>query len=155
MNPRWRTELLYPIFQRLGPRDKPDNMSMSEYDRFIFEHHGGRPGYWQEGFLYLQQAIDQSIRKKIAEEGKQAVPIDDIELVRMPYPKYIDDVFLVALQNFLPLILVFSFIYSVINITKSIAHEKEKRLKESMKIMGLPNWLHWYKFPSIINFLQV
>jgi ATP-binding cassette subfamily A (ABC1) protein 3 len=73
----------------------------------------------------------------------------------MPYPKYIDDVFLVALQNFLPLILVFSFIYSVINITKSIAHEKEKRLKESMKIMGLPNWLHWYKFPSIINFLQV
>lgn len=67
----------------------------------------------------------------------------DFSLNRFPYPKYIDDVFVIALQSQFPLFLVLSFIYPVINISKSIVHEKERRLKESMKMMGLPNWLHW------------
>lgn len=36
-----------------------------------------------------------------------------------------------------------SFVYPCINTVKFIAAEKERQLKESMKIMGLPNWLHW------------
>ncbi|OXA38045.1 ATP-binding cassette sub-family A member 3 [Folsomia candida] len=141
--PRWMTELLYPIFQVLGPRENPEweKNTTEEYFKFENEHHGGRPGYWAEGFLYFQHAVDTSIRKFIS--PTENIYETTVQLERMPYPKFIDDVFLIALQNFLPLIIVFSFIYPVINITKSIAHEKEKRLKESMKMMGLPNWLHW------------
>lgn len=36
-----------------------------------------------------------------------------------------------------------SFVYPCINTVRFIAMEKEKQLKEAMKIMGLPNWLHW------------
>lgn len=36
-----------------------------------------------------------------------------------------------------------SFVYPTINTVRFIAIEKEKQLKEAMKIMGLPNWLHW------------
>lgn len=41
------------------------------------------------------------------------------------------------------LIIVLSFVYPCINTVKFIAAEKEKQLKEAMKIMGLSNWLHW------------
>lgn len=36
-----------------------------------------------------------------------------------------------------------SLIYPATNLVKCIATEKELQLKEAMKIMGLPNWLHW------------
>lgn len=36
-----------------------------------------------------------------------------------------------------------SFVYPCINTTKFIAIEKERQIKEAMKIMGLSNWLHW------------
>ena len=53
----------------------------------------------------------------------------DIEMRRFPYPSYADDKFLVALQGWLPLIIMLSFIYPALNIVKSVVHEKERRLK--------------------------
>jgi ATP-binding cassette subfamily A (ABC1) protein 3 len=41
------------------------------------------------------------------------------------------------------LMLMMSFMYNYINTIRAITTEKEKQLKESMKIMGLPGWLHW------------
>ncbi|CAG7822619.1 unnamed protein product, partial [Allacma fusca] len=42
------------------------------------------------------------------------------------------------------------------SITKMIVHEKECRLKEYMKIMGLPNWLHWTAwFLKALTFLTI
>lgn len=64
-------------------------------------------------------------------------------LQQFPYPKFTDDIFIIALQLQLPVFIMLSFIYSFINIAKSLGYEKERRLKESMKIMGLDNWLHW------------
>ena len=43
----------------------------------------------------------------------------------------------------LPLLLVFSFIYTAGTITKEIVIDKQNRLKESMKMMGLLNWVNW------------
>lgn len=39
--------------------------------------------------------------------------------------------------------MVLAWIFSVAMIVKSIVYEKEKRLKEVMKIMGLGNGVHW------------
>ena len=36
-----------------------------------------------------------------------------------------------------------SWIYSSAMIIKSIVYEKEKRLKETMRVMGLGNGVHW------------
>ena len=33
--------------------------------------------------------------------------------------------------------------YTALTVTRSIVHEKEKKLKESMKMMGLRSWAHW------------
>ncbi|CAG0896162.1 unnamed protein product [Darwinula stevensoni] len=111
------------------------------------------PGYYEEGFLLLQHTIFKEIANfwnsaglNSTEEQNSSWPSEDdlqVYLQRMPYPPYVDDTFLVALGGWLPLVLMLSFIYPAANISKSITHEKEKRLKESMKMMGLPNWQHW------------
>lgn len=62
---------------------------------------------------------------------------------RFPYPTWINDPLLTALESFVGIIIMLSFVYTCINTVKVITTEKEKQLKEAMKIMGLPNWLHW------------
>lgn len=89
-------------------------------------------GYFEEGFLYLQYALDSSITKILLKDNEtslQEFEDLDIKLQRFPYPPYIDDKYLFALQAFLPILMMLSFIYPAINITKSVCHEKEKRLK--------------------------
>jgi hypothetical protein len=36
-----------------------------------------------------------------------------------------------------------SLIYTVLVTTRNVVHEKERKLKESMKMMGLRSWVHW------------
>ena len=102
--------------------------------------------YIDEGFLTIQDALVQSIiNYKISNETQNnynhgQVPIDVREF---PYPKFQNDFFLLALTFLLPLLLVFSFIYTAGTITKEIVIEKETRLRESMKMMGLLNWVNW------------
>jgi hypothetical protein len=43
----------------------------------------------------------------------------------------------------LPLCMTLSWIYFVMTIVKSVVHEKETRVKEYMKIMGLRSLNHW------------
>ncbi|CAG0880304.1 unnamed protein product, partial [Cyprideis torosa] len=127
--PTWRTNLLYPTFQLPGPRER-------DFEDVRF---GSRPGYFRQGFLAFQHAIFESLLATQNPDAKEY----NIELQRSTFPPYVDDVFLVALREWLPLVLMLSFIYPCVNIVKSIVHEKERRLKESMKMMGLPNWVHW------------
>ncbi|KAL1395380.1 hypothetical protein pipiens_011301, partial [Culex pipiens pipiens] len=70
------------------------------------------------------------------------VEFDD-SLARYPYPPHEDDPVLAMLEQVLPWIMLFSFFYPCIVMVKHITAEKEKQLKESMKIMGLSSWLQW------------
>ena len=104
--------------------------------------------YFKEGFLTLQDAlvqsiIDNKINANIGNSSRhETVPID---IKQFPYPKQTSDRFLVYLSylSLLPLLIVFSFIYTEGTITKEIVIEKQTRLKESMRMMGLLNWVNW------------
>ena len=112
----WMTDYQFPIFQLPGPR-------------FKNRTEGGNPGYYKEGFLTLQDGVSRVLIEMLS--GKSTNDID-IEMRRFPYPIYADDKFLVALQGWLPLIIMLSFIYPALNIVKSIVHEKERRLKVNL-----------------------
>jgi ATP-binding cassette subfamily A (ABC1) protein 1 len=60
-----------------------------------------------------------------------------------PYPCYVEDRFIAAIARILPLFMVFAWIYTVSMTVKDIVYEKEKRLKEFMRVMGLSNGTHW------------
>ncbi|XP_072453663.1 phospholipid-transporting ATPase ABCA3-like isoform X2 [Notamacropus eugenii] len=128
----WHTSTLFPIFPPLGPRE-------------ALSSDGGDPGYIKEGFLAVQHAVDKAIMRYHAPEAANKL-FDKITLVvkRFPYPPFIKDHFLNVAQFTMPLLLVLAFTFTVLNIIRSIVHEKEKKLKEYMRMMGLSNWLLWF-----------
>lgn len=72
-----------------------------------------------------------------------ATNLPTIKMQRFPYPAWFHDEMSVILSQVLGLLLVMSFCFTASMLSKSITLEKEQQIKEIMKIMGLPNWLHW------------
>uniref|UniRef100_A0A8C7D5T6 P-type phospholipid transporter n=1 Tax=Oncorhynchus kisutch TaxID=8019 RepID=A0A8C7D5T6_ONCKI len=94
------------------------------------------------GFAYLQDMMDHGI---IRVHTNKSQPLG-VFAQQMPYPCYVDDVFLRSLARSLPLYMTLAWIYSVAMIVKGIVMEKEVRLKETVRMTGLRSstyWLSW------------
>nr|CAI5846703.1 unnamed protein product [Callosobruchus analis] len=141
----WQTEFIYPPLQKPGPRDS--NSSTGAY-----------PSYHKEGFLLLQHVLAISFmmtRDGVVIDGNQSSDFMNIVqwisttqfpliyMQRFPHFEWYDDLLMEVLKLVMGVFMILSFLYPCINTVKMITIEKEKQLKESMKIMGLPNWLHW------------
>ncbi|KAK3590747.1 hypothetical protein CHS0354_030987 [Potamilus streckersoni] len=132
----WKTAETYGLSQQPGPRDEYfSTLSFTEYPKYRFCD-----------FLLIQYILDKTIIEQF--NGSVNFSKDfDMKLKRMPYPAYIKDPLVSILQFILPLYIVLSFLLNALQISKNIAYEKEKLLKESMKMMGLNNvvyWLSWF-----------
>ncbi|RXN25823.1 retinal-specific ATP-binding cassette transporter [Labeo rohita] len=92
------------------------------------------------GFAYLQDMIEHGILKL---HTGHDWPLG-VYLQQMPYPCYVDDMFMLTLNRCFPIFMVLAWIYSVSMIVKSIVLEKEMRLKETLKAMGVSNGVIWY-----------
>ncbi|KAL8202962.1 UNVERIFIED_CONTAM: ATP-binding cassette sub- A member 1 [Gekko kuhli] len=95
------------------------------------------------GFAYLQDVVEQAIIRAVTGTEKKT----GVYVQQMPYPCYVDDTFLHVMSRSMPLFMTLAWIYSVAMIIKGIVYEKEARLKETMRIMGLDNgilWLSWF-----------
>ncbi|XP_052398366.1 retinal-specific phospholipid-transporting ATPase ABCA4-like [Carassius gibelio] len=95
------------------------------------------------GFAYLQDMIEHGIIK--THTGKEC-PLG-VYLQQMPYPCYVDDLFMLTLNRCFPIFMVLAWVYSVSMTVKSIVLEKEMRLKETLKAMGVTNrvlWCTWF-----------
>ncbi|XP_058536334.1 phospholipid-transporting ATPase ABCA3 [Ochotona princeps] len=127
----WHTTSLFPLFPNPGPREpsSPD---------------GGEPGYIREGFLAVQHAVDRAIMQYHANaSAHQLFQKLTVVVKRFPYPPFIQDPFLVAIQYQLPLLLMLSFTYASLTIVRALVQEKQHKLKEYMRMLGLDSWLHW------------
>uniref|UniRef100_A0A8D0GPC9 ABC transporter domain-containing protein n=1 Tax=Sphenodon punctatus TaxID=8508 RepID=A0A8D0GPC9_SPHPU len=108
--------------------------------------------YVRGGFVYVQDLVEQAVTRVLTGTPRRQA---GIYVQQMPYPCYVDDVFLRVLNRSLPLFMTLAWIYSVAMIIKGVVHEKEARLKETMKIMGLSSgilWLSWF-ISSFVPFL--
>ncbi|NXK26592.1 ABCA4 protein, partial [Arenaria interpres] len=95
------------------------------------------------GFAYLQDMIEHGIIKT----QTNTEVLLGIYLQQMPYPCFVDDVFMITLNRAFPIFMVLAWIYSVSMTVKSIVLEKEMRLKEAMKNRGITNgviWCTWF-----------
>ncbi|KAM9790018.1 retinal-specific phospholipid-transporting ATPase ABCA4-like [Neosynchiropus ocellatus] len=92
------------------------------------------------GFAYLQDMIEHGIIKL---HTGHDWPLG-VYVQQMPYPCYVDDLFMITLNRCFPMFMVLAWIYSVSMTVKSIVLEKELRLKETLKAMGVDNAVIWY-----------
>ena len=132
----WHTAHVMPDISTSGPREEHSK-------------DGGLPGYAREAFLGVQHVLTMAaasatitmdhnrFNNMLLEQKMQ------LKMARFPYPPFTQDYFTTALSFFFPAIIMFSFIYPSVNITKNIVIEKERRQKESMKMMGLSECSHW------------
>ncbi|XP_035980943.1 retinal-specific phospholipid-transporting ATPase ABCA4 isoform X2 [Fundulus heteroclitus] len=91
------------------------------------------------GFAYLQDIIEHGIIQ--THTGKEW-PLG-VYLQQFPYPCYVDDLFMLTLNRCFPIFMVLAWVYSVSMIVKSIVLEKELRLKETLKTIGVTNGVIW------------
>ena len=128
---QWFTQFVFPrSFSGLGPRN-------NESDQ------GGPPSYFEEGFTTVQKAVDFAIiSEKVSSNSTKLPDLKDlnIKMQRFPYPSVTIDPFIIAIQNSLPLLLMLSLLYSCVTIVKSIAEEKEKRLKVILLTIYIYFW---------------
>ena len=86
-----------------------------------------RIGYFSEGFLAIQRAVDLSI---IGELGNvSSARKIDVQLKNFPYPPYMDDEFLLTSLLSLKYIIFFSLFATLSSICLDVVQEKEKKLK--------------------------
>uniref|UniRef100_A0A3Q1GHF5 P-type phospholipid transporter n=1 Tax=Acanthochromis polyacanthus TaxID=80966 RepID=A0A3Q1GHF5_9TELE len=91
------------------------------------------------GFAYLQDMMDHGI---IRAQTSKTQPLG-VFAQQMPYPCYVDDVFIQSIGTMLPMFLVLAFMYTVSMTIKSLVLEKELRLKEVLRAVGFQNGALW------------
>ncbi|XP_036383449.1 ATP-binding cassette sub-family A member 2 isoform X4 [Megalops cyprinoides] len=107
--------------------------------------------YFLYGFVWIQDMIERAIINTFV--GHDVVePGNYVQM--FPYPCYTRDDFLFVIEHMMPLCMVISWVYSVAMMIQHIVAEKEHRLKEVMKMMGLNNVVHWVAW-FITGFVQL
>ncbi|XP_058240814.1 phospholipid-transporting ATPase ABCA1 isoform X4 [Hemibagrus wyckioides] len=99
--------------------------------------------YVRGGFVYLQDMLDRAIIQ--TQTGVRQTL--GVYVQQMPYPCYVDDAFVSSIATILPMFLVLAYMYTVCEIIKGLVLEKELRLKEVLRVVGVRNgalWFSWF-----------
>lgn len=96
--------------------------------------------YLYTGFSVLQCAID-SVLLKLALNKTTDRPLDDVNVQMMPKPGYIPDTSYIQIMSSIYFIIAYSPFINFL--TVNLVAEKEKKIKESMKMMGLSDSAFW------------
>ncbi len=114
--------------------------------------------YFLSGFLSLENAIDKWIFEYTNatsntqyEECSAGIPTP----VFIPFPtyEYEQNPYYSSIGFLLGIAMVMSTMYPMSKLTKSIVEEKETKMRELMKIMGLKDWIHrltWFLVAFIL-----
>uniref|UniRef100_A0A8C0G716 ATP binding cassette subfamily A member 13 n=1 Tax=Chelonoidis abingdonii TaxID=106734 RepID=A0A8C0G716_CHEAB len=118
-----RTDLLKNPMWKSHPQNLPS-------DGFKYNHI----------FVPLQDMIERAI---IAVHAGADASEPEIQAQAMPYPCHTSDLFLNNIGFFFPLIMMLAWIVSVAGMVRKLVYEREIRLKEYMKTMGVNPAIHF------------
>uniref|UniRef100_A0A665XCM0 ATP-binding cassette, sub-family A (ABC1), member 12 n=1 Tax=Echeneis naucrates TaxID=173247 RepID=A0A665XCM0_ECHNA len=96
---------------------------------------------YNRGFIYLQENIDRAI---IETQTGQRVTEPAVQLQPFPYPCHLRDEYLEAISFVFPLMLMIAWVLFVADFVKKLVQERELRLHEYMKMMGVNPLSHFF-----------
>jgi ATP-binding cassette subfamily A (ABC1) protein 3 len=103
--------------------------------------------YYKNSIVTLQTIIDRYIvhysSVQDIDEAPLPVGLYDVSFIPFPVPSYSQDNFKDYIGSIFALFLVLSFMWPFSRLVRNIVEEKEKKIKEGMKMMGLTNWTFW------------
>ncbi|XP_029463774.1 ATP-binding cassette sub-family A member 12 [Rhinatrema bivittatum] len=106
-------------------------------------------------FIFLQESIDRAIIEMQTQKNLQDIAV---QCEAMPYPCYNKDIFLYGVSFALPIVLMVAWILFVAVFVKKLVYEKELKLHEYMKIMGVNSYSHflaWFIESSLFLLITV
>lgn len=104
--------------------------------------------YYSEGFILIQAAITRAFCHLHNET------LLEVQLKRFPIPKTTDD----QLKVYIPVIIIvyaLAFVLPTIGMTQLLARERKKQLRQIMKIIGIPSWMHYSAWFTCFFLLQL
>ncbi|XP_069839304.1 glucosylceramide transporter ABCA12 isoform X2 [Dendropsophus ebraccatus] len=96
---------------------------------------------YSRGFVYLQENIDRAI---IELQTNTTTDNVGVQYQPMPYPCYKKNSFLYSMSFTLPIALMITWVLFIAAFVKKLVHEKELRLHEYMKMMGINSCSHFF-----------
>uniref|UniRef100_A0A9J7YWA7 P-type phospholipid transporter n=1 Tax=Cyprinus carpio carpio TaxID=630221 RepID=A0A9J7YWA7_CYPCA len=141
-DPRTPPHIRYKIRMDIEETERTDKIKERSWSPLARDNPFNDLHYVRGGFVYLQDMVDRGIIKV---QTGVSQPLG-VYAQQMPYPCYVDDAFLRSLTRSLPLYMTLAWIFSVALIVKGVVQEKEARLKETVRMMGLKSstyWLSW------------
>ena len=123
--------------------------------------------YFLSGFLSIQTSIDswaweQTVTPTLSSFSSSSSAASQCSAsppavvgIPMPTPAYINNAFFGSVGFLLGLALTMASLYPMSRLTKSVVEEKESRMREVMKIMGLYDWanqLSWFIIAFLVFF---
>lgn len=125
----WETTILFRIYR-----------DTTRFFRDSSDH------YYSEGFLAMQHSIARAFLNAIPQSTSSNATnttMPPIHVKAFPPPNRIVDYAAVSLRELTPTFLMLLLCFAFMNTVRLVSIEKEKQLKEAMKIMGLSSWIHY------------
>ncbi|XP_077992844.1 ATP-binding cassette sub-family A member 2-like [Glandiceps talaboti] len=133
-------ELPTHVIYKLKLNDTYAPASILDEERQWSQVHYHDDSYQSLLFPWLQDVVERAI---IEDKVGRPVTEPGVYIREFPHPCRRYDEFMHHISTSLSMLFILAWIFHVIIFTKSIVHEKEQRLKEMMKIMGLSNFIYW------------
>ncbi|KAL4616614.1 ATP-binding cassette sub-family A member 12, partial [Arapaima gigas] len=96
---------------------------------------------YNRGFVYLQESIERAI---IEMQTGTLVEDPAVQLQAFSYPCYLNDRYLNSMSFAFPLVLMIAWVLFVAHFVKKLVQERELRLHEYMKMMGVNPASHFF-----------
>lgn len=92
-------------------------------------------------FVYLQDSIERAIIELKTGRNSQEIAV---QVQAIPYPCFMKDNFLTSVSYSLPIVLMVAWVVFIAAFVKKLVYEKDLRLHEYMKMMGVNSCSHFF-----------
>jgi len=147
VNNQYEYSLRYNLSQQFGMKDLPD-LNSPRIKPLSIEYTDSFEAYAKSGFLVIQNVLDNMILKKeLTSASFSGTPSIKAQIASRTIEAHVQDDLVESLAGQIQIFFAIPLLLPYLRFINGIVSEKEKKIREGMKIMGLKNsafYLSWF-----------